>query len=200
MPATAAKRPYRMTARADAAEQTAQRILDAATAVFWERPTDQIPLDEVARRAGVTKQTILRRFGTKDGLVTAAWEHNVAKVRAERDDVARDDVAGAVRALVAHYERIGDAVLRMLAEEDANPGLKKIADRGRAYHAHWCARVFPSALGSRAGAARERRLAQLVAVTDVLTWKLMRRDRGLNRSQTELALRELLEPLAGGHP
>jgi hypothetical protein len=35
-------------------------------------------------------------------------------------------------------------------------------------------------------------------VTDVLTWKLLRRDRGLSRRQTELALRELLAPLTGG--
>jgi AcrR family transcriptional regulator len=195
----AAKRPYRMTARAEAAQRTAERILDAATEVFWERPAEQISLDEVARRAGVTKQTVLRRFRNKDGLMAAAWEHAFERVREEREDVDPADVAGAVGALVGHYERVGDGVLRMLAEEDANPGLRAIADRGRAYHAEWCERVFPSALARRGGAERARRHAQLVAVTDVLTWKLLRRDSGLSRSQTELALRELLEPLTGGH-
>jgi hypothetical protein len=41
-------------------------------------------------------------------------------------------------------------------------------------------------------------LAQLVAICDVYTWKLLRRDAGLSRKQTELALVELLEPLLEG--
>jgi hypothetical protein len=41
---------------------------------------------------------------------------------------------------------------------------------------------------------RERRLAQFVAICDVYTWKLLRRDAGLSRRQTELAVTELLKP------
>ncbi|MEA2331317.1 MAG: hypothetical protein QOH58_1455, partial [Thermoleophilaceae bacterium] len=51
------------------------------------------------------------------------------------------------------------------------------------------------ALEGRVGVERDRRLAQLVAVCDVYTWKLLRRGAGLSRRQTELALAELLEPL-----
>ena len=195
---TVTTRPYRMTARADAAAATGERILDAALEVFWERPTDQISLEEVARRAGVTKQTVLRRFESKAGLVSAAYERAFERVRAERDEVTPGDVTAAVTALVAHYERIGDGVLRMLGEEEGNPGVRAMADSGRAYHAQWCERVFPAPLTRLSGVARERRLAQLVAITDVYAWKLLRRDRGLSRRQTELALAELLEPLTGG--
>ena len=39
--------------------------------------------------------------------------------------------------------------------------------------------------------------AQLVAVTDVHIWKLLRRDQGLDREQAELALRELIAGLSG---
>ena len=142
----------------------------------------------------MTQQTVLCRLGGKAGLVEAAWAKSFREVRSERDHVEPGDVAGAVRALVGHYERIGERVLRMLAEEHANAGLRAIADHGRAYHAEWCERIF----GPLTGAARERRLAQLVTVTDVYAWKLLRRDRGLSRPQTELAMRELLEPLTGG--
>ena len=41
------RRPYRMTSRAEAANATAERILDAVTELFWERPTDQVVLRDL---------------------------------------------------------------------------------------------------------------------------------------------------------
>jgi AcrR family transcriptional regulator len=184
-----------MVARAQAAAATAERVLDAAAGLFWEQPGDQISLDEVARRAGVSVQTVIRRFGGKDGLFAAAWERESERVRRQRDQAPPGDVAAAVRVLAEHYEMFGDRVLKLLAEEDRVPRLREIADRGRAFHRDWCARVFASALAGCPAVARERRLAQFVAVCDVYTWKLLRRDAGLSRRQTELALTELLNPL-----
>ena len=140
-------RSYRMSARADAAEATGERILDSAVELFWERPTDQIPLDEVASRAGVSVQTVIRRFGSKDGLLAAAVEREAARVGAQRDLAPTGDVAGAVNVLVDHYEELGDRVLRLLAEEDRIPGLREIADRGREYHRQWCSKGVRRAAG-----------------------------------------------------
>lgn len=187
-----------MIARAQAAAATGERILDAAVEVFWELPSDQISLDEVARRAGVTVQTVIRRFQGREDLVAAAAEREVARVNEQRMRAPVGDIAGAVRVLVDHYEAMGDKVLKMLAEEVRNPRLRRIADRGRAGHREWCERVFASALSRQRGAARERRLAQVVAVCDVYTWKLLRRQAGLSRRQTELALEEVLNPLLEG--
>jgi AcrR family transcriptional regulator len=191
----ASRRPYRMVARAESAAATGERILDAAVEVFWELPGEQVSLDEVARRAEVTVQTVIRRFGGRDGLLAAAAEREAGRVRRQRDEAHVGDPAGAVRVLVDHYEAMGDRVLRLLAEEERVPGLRDIADRGRVLHREWCARVFAPALEGRVGVERRRRLAQLVAVCDVYSWKLLRRDAGLSRRQTELALVELLEPL-----
>lgn len=184
-----------MGARADAAAATAQRILDAAIEVFWEQPNAEISLDEVARRADVSVQTVIRRFGGRQGLMTAAASREAERVRSQRDSAPVDDVAGAVRVLVDHYEEHGDRVLKMLAEEHRVPGLAEIASRGRAVHREWCGRVFAGALNELAEPDRSRRLAQIVAVCDVYTWKLLRRDAGLCREQTELALVELLYPM-----
>jgi AcrR family transcriptional regulator len=191
----AARRPYTMVARAEAAAATRERILDTAVEAFWERPGEQVSLDEVARRAGVTVQTVIRRFGGREGLFVAAAEREADKVRRQRDEAPVGDVRGAVQVLVDHYDEIGDRVLRLLADEGRRPGLREIAERGRSLHREWCARVFAPALESRAGADRRRLLIQLVAVCDVYTWKLLRRDGGLGRRQTELAMVELLEPL-----
>jgi AcrR family transcriptional regulator len=194
-----AKRRYRMTARADAAAATRDRILDAAVAVFWERPLVDISLEEVARRAGVSLPTVIRRFGDKAGLFAAAGEREYERIRQQRDEAPVGDVRAAVRILVDHYEELGDAVLRLLAAESQVSGLREIADLGRTYHADWCERVFTSALRDLQGDERVRRLAEVIALTDVYVWKVLRHDRGLSRWQTELALCEVLEPLMGGH-
>lgn len=187
-------RRYRMVGRARTTAATGERILDAAVAVFWEAPAANISLDEVARRAGVTVQTVIRRFGGREGLMAAAGEREASRVRSQRDAAPPGDVPRAVKVLVDHYEEVGDRVLRMLAEEQRNPQLKAIADRGRAVHREWCERVFGAGLRSLRKVDRERRLAAIATVCDVYAWKLLRRDAGLSRRQTELALVELLEP------
>lgn len=189
-----AAREYRMGARADASERTGDRILDAAVAAFWEQPTDQISLEEVARRADVSVRTVIRRFGGRDGLVAAAASREVERTELERETPA-GDVPAAVAVLVGLYERTGAQVLRMLAAEGDNASLRVLVDRGRTVHRDWCAAVFASSLTGLTALERARRLAQLVAVCDVYTWKLLRCDSGLSRAQTELAMVELVAPL-----
>jgi AcrR family transcriptional regulator len=190
------QRPYRMTARAESAERTAERIMAAATSLFWELPTDELPLHLVAEQAGVSVQTVIRRFGGKDGLLAAAVQREAERVDRQRGEAPAGDTGAAVRVLVEHYEQMGDQVLRMLAEQTRVPGLTPIVEQGRAFHRDWCIRVFGPALTARpAGVQRDRLLAQLVAVCDVQTWALLRRQSRLSRRQTEIALTEMLTPL-----
>lgn len=196
----AGTRPYRQGARARAAQETGHRILDAAVALFYERPTDQIPLDEVARRAGVTVQTVLRRFDSKDGLFAAAAARESERVQHHRSAARCDDLDQAVSVLVEHYEQVGEGVLRLLAEEHRTPALAGVVERGRQVHLDWCRTVFAPALGARRGTARARLLAQVVAVCDVQTWHLLRHQSGLSRPQTHRALVELLSPLVKETP
>ena len=194
--APARPRTYQMQARAASAAATAERILNAAVQVYWEDDGDELSLDEVARRAGVTVQTVIRRFGGKQGLFIAAVDRETERVRRQRSEAPVGDVPGAVRVLLANYETTGDRMLVVLAEEQRTPSTAVILDRGRKLHREWCARVFAPALAGLTGIERKRRLAQLVAVCDVYTWKLLRRDAGLSRRQTELAMVELLSPIA----
>ncbi len=190
-------RPYRQGARAEAAAETGRRILRAALALYAEQWVDQVALEAVAARAGVTVQTVLRRFGSKEGLLAAAGDELEQQVTAQRLAAPVGDVAGAIRNLFDHYEAVGDLVLRALAQEGRYPPIRALTDRGRQFHHAWVARTFAPLLAGVAGRDRERRLAQLIAVTDVYVWKLLRRDRGLDRDAAELALRELLDGLAG---
>jgi AcrR family transcriptional regulator len=106
------QRPYRMRARAQAAEATAQAIIAAARALFAERPYDQVSLPVIAERAGVTVQTVLRRFGSKEELFAAAAHQRSGQIRADREAAPPGDLTH----LVAHYERWGDEQAYLLAQ------------------------------------------------------------------------------------
>lgn len=184
-----------MENRAAAAAVTAERVLDAAVEVFWERQGEQLSLEDVAHRAGVTVRTVIRRFGGREGLFTAAVDREMQRERRERNRAPVGDAATAVRVLLDGYETTGERMLGVLAEEQRVPAVREILDGGRALHRDWCARVFAPTLERVTGAQRDRRLAQLVAVCDVYTWKVLRRDAALSRRQTELAIVELLTPI-----
>jgi AcrR family transcriptional regulator len=191
----ASKRPYRMAARAKAMEATREKILDAAEVAFEELLFDEITLAAVARRAGVSVQTVLRHFQSRDGLFMASLLHTGSKMAPDRDVLPIGDLEEIVGVLVDHYEKFGDRVLRTLSQEDREPTLRMLTDLGREFHLEWCKQAFSPALKGLRGAKRERRIAQFVTGTDIYVWKLLRRDRGLSQAQTKLAMRELLEPL-----
>lgn len=195
---TKGKRPYRQRARAEATEATRVKILDAVEEAFEELLFDEITLAAVAERAGVSVQTILRHFETKDELFVASLLHTGAKMAGDRGVLPFGDLDEILGVLLDHYERHGGRVLRMLAQEEREPALKQLADLGRTYHLEWCRQAFSPALKGLRGAKRERRIAQLVALTDIYTWKLLRLDQRLSRRQTQLAMRELIEPLTSG--
>ncbi|MFZ1154902.1 MAG: helix-turn-helix domain-containing protein [Solirubrobacteraceae bacterium] len=193
------KRGYRMVARADATAATRERILDATDALFLHALSNGLSLDfsleEVAQYAGTTVQTVLRHFGSKQHLTEAAVHRGNTRIGQERALAPVGDVPGAVRNLVGHYERYGNLVMRMLAEEHRIPALREVTDGGRELHREWVARAFAPQLDGLAGAARKRRMAQLVAVCDVYVWKLLREDMKLGLRQVEAALIELIDGL-----
>jgi AcrR family transcriptional regulator len=184
-----------MAARARATAATREKILDAVELTFEELLFDEITLAAVAERAGVSVQTILRHFESREGLLTASLMHTGSKMAEDRGILPVGGLDEILAVLVDHYEEFGDRILRMLAQEEREPALRMLADLGRGFHLEWCTQAFAPALKGLRGAKRERRIAQLVTATDIYVWKLLRRDRGLSRAQTKLAMRELLEPL-----
>jgi AcrR family transcriptional regulator len=187
-----------MTARADAARQTASRVIAVALELFTEKPYEDVSLDEVGGRAGVTKRTVIRRFGSKEGLFAAAMQSVAPEIVRQREAAPVGDVAAAVRNVVDHYERWGANRLRLLSQEDRIPVVARHVEEGRRYHWSWVERTFAPLIEGRNGAAKKRRIATLVALTDVYTWKLLRRDLGLSRAETERTLVELIHKLEGG--
>src|SRR5215217_3045719 len=110
------RRPYRMERRAAAAAGTGERILQATIDLHAERWHDQISLEDIATRADVTVQTVLRRFGSKESLVDAAADRGAEQVVEQRRGAVAGDVQGAVDVLLDHYEQWGRVTLRLLAQ------------------------------------------------------------------------------------
>ena len=65
------KRRYVQRTRAASAEATRLRILDAAEASFDRGPLAAVRIDDVARRAGVSRSTVYQLFDSRRGLLVA---------------------------------------------------------------------------------------------------------------------------------
>jgi AcrR family transcriptional regulator len=184
------RRPYRQTARAAAAAATRERILDVATEHFLARYYDDVTLAEIAKQAGVTQQTVLNHFTSKEGLLQDAAD------RLDPERFRRANAADPVANVVADYEPGGDAVFRMVALEERVPALAPFLARGRAGHRAWVADAFAGQLPDAADPAYAQALNLHVLATDLSTWKLLRRDMGLSQAQTVDHMRALIAALA----
>ncbi|MDQ4069937.1 MAG: TetR/AcrR family transcriptional regulator [Actinomycetota bacterium] len=186
-----------MSARAAAAEATRERIVAAAQDAFMNEWYDDVTVRGIAASAGVALQTVLNHFPTKEALCAAANERLARSIESARWSVQPGDLSEAIKTIVDDYERTGDSSLRMLAVEERVPAVQPWIELGRKGHQAWCEQMFASALEGLSGRRRARRLAQLVVATDVYTWKLFRRDKGLSRTETITAMRELVAALHG---
>jgi AcrR family transcriptional regulator len=198
------QRAYKQVARAKAQEQTRETLLRAATEEVEQDSWSRASLESVAGRAGVSKQTVLRHFGSKQGLLDAVISRTSSLVVKERNRAPIGDIPGAIANLMRHYERYGDIVVRMLPYRDAvvrvmgsesRNQLVRAVDHGHEVHEQWVLRTFEPQLSALEVRTRERRLAQLVAICDVYVWKILRRDIGLERAHVEEAVVEMIERL-----
>jgi AcrR family transcriptional regulator len=183
-----------MQARARGVEQTRARILSAARTAFLSERYDVVTLTAVAKEAGVTQQTVLNHFSSKEGLFLAFVEMVGAEIDELRGVVRPLDVAGTVQALIRQYEALGDANVRLVAVADSIPFVGEMADLARSQHRLWLEMIFADALPTEV-APRRRVIAALYATTDVGTWKLLRRDLHLSRRDTSAILQSMLRSI-----
>jgi len=188
------ERGYSMENRSAAMSQTRQRILHGTLELATEKLTVEIVLAEVAARAGVTVQTILRHFASRDGLFDAAVEFAGQEIAAERAAPV-GDISAALDALVDHYERRGDWVIALLGQENSDERIRSITTPGKQLHREWVEQVFASQLFGQTGVAFTMLVDLLVVATDVYTWKLLRRDGSLGRDETQQRMRHLVDAI-----
>jgi AcrR family transcriptional regulator len=183
-----------MRARADAVEATRARLLQAGIEAFGDRPYDDVTIAALARDAGVSHQTLLNHFGSKEGLYMAAVAQVGGRIGEIRAAAVPGDVPSIVGALMDQYEEFGDGNARAAALDERSTAVTAMLVGARAYHQQWLAEMFAARLPA-AGAARREALAALHVATDVFTWKLLRRDLGLSRRATSDTMTRLVTAL-----
>jgi AcrR family transcriptional regulator len=190
----AAARTYTMRARAEAVEATRERIARAAMQRFLAEPYDDVTIASVARDAGVSHQTLLNHFESKDGLFAAAAERFSADLAASREGRATSDPESVVALLTEQFERSGDGNARLALLHERIEAVRAGLEQGRANHQVWLAEIFEDRLPSDP-AERRRTLAALHAATDVYTWKLLRRDLGHGRRATQRIMTDMVRAI-----
>jgi AcrR family transcriptional regulator len=178
------QRPYSMTRRAEQASSTADRIAEAAVELFMNQRFADVTLAAIAGAAGVSHQTVLNHFESKEGVAYAVAERVSDATDDARADPPVGDPAAAVAILIDDYERMGDANVRWAMDAAQLGSLTSFLERARRSHRAWLATAFQDRLPT-APDDRDLVLTALYAATDVYTWKLLRRDLERSRDDTE---------------
>jgi AcrR family transcriptional regulator len=192
-------RRYEQVARARSQEQTRDALLEAAIDELCGSRLRSTSLESISARAGVTKQTLLRHFGSKEGLLMQALTHASSQVLDQRWSTPVGDIPGTVENLVDHYEAWGKRSLRIGAwQEDGPAVLAGISRMAREVHYDWVDYAFGRWLEPLDPTARARRRSALIAICDVHTWRLLSHDLKLERSEVRAILVEMVERTVAG--
>lgn len=192
-------RAYRQQLRAQQTDANTERIVNAGVMLIkTSRRLADITLDEVARASGVTVRTILRRFGSRDGVLEAALQPLQNEVKGLREETPPGDIEAAIASLLDQYEHIGDFNIRALEAEDLLPVAHRGLELGRQSHRAWLESAFAPQLDVLRGDEREARLIALYAATDIYLWKLLRRDLKRSREETHDTLCRLVRGVLSG--
>jgi AcrR family transcriptional regulator len=192
----ARRNAYTMVARAEGMVATRDRIVQACLELALEQAYEDITLVAIAEAAGVSHQTVLNHFASKENVAAAAAELLGCQTQAVRDKARPDDHPGAIAILVGEYERFGDANARWASASERLGSLAPLLERARAGHQAWLDRVFSDLLPTAPDARRDAIHALHVA-TDVYTWKLLRRDLQRSRAETQRIMLDMVHGILG---
>lgn len=193
-------RAYDMSSRGESSRSTKRRIAEAALELFKARDYDDVSLNEIARAAGVSHQTVLNHFETKAGILPASAEVFSEQVAALNLPVTVGDPVSIVRVTCARYEIVGDVNARWSDIAPRVPGLEALIAHARTNFQAWLTDVLGDLLpGPDEPAERRRVLVGVHAALEVHTWRFLRRDLQLSQADTEAHLTDLLLGVLARH-
>jgi AcrR family transcriptional regulator len=185
----ATARPYVMRARAEAAAATRDRILASARELLVTHSFEEMTIDAIADGAETTTRTVLRIFRSKEELFAEAL-HSLGQLG--QAPITPGNLDAQVSGTYDFYEKVGDTVIRWLADEPRIPAMQEHLSIGRQHLRAWVAEAFAPTLNRLQGDARKELHDALIVAFDVYTWKLLRRDFGLSRRAAQARIKRIV--------
>ena len=184
---------YNNTNRQLKAEETKLSIIKAWGRLWAKYSINEITLEMIAEEADVTTRTILRKFGSKEGLMIDSLSYDPAEISNQRDLAKPGDIDDILNTLLSSYEQMGDAAIRTINLESELEIARKIGKKGRIQHRNWCIKVFAPYLPDPKSPDYEINLTSFIAVTEIYLWKLMRRDLKYSKNRTFSVFKNMIE-------
>jgi AcrR family transcriptional regulator len=122
-----ATRRYEQTLRAESAEETRRRILDAVYERLRQAPAEAISMERIAKMAGVSRSTVYLIFESRAGLFDALAADLYDRagyarlLEAVRVDDAWESVRGGIRAGVEIFAADRDVFRALHSMQDLDP-------------------------------------------------------------------------------
>jgi AcrR family transcriptional regulator len=184
-----ATRRYEQRQRAEAAEQTRRRILDAVYERLRAAPTEPVALDGVARTAGVARSTIYLVFGSRAGLFDAVAADLLERgdfdsvIKAVADPDAREHLRGGIRGGMRAFAVDRDVYRVLFSTAPLDPeatggAMQRMEDRRAGGMAYLAQRLADQGL-LRSDVSVERAADLLWVLTSFDSFDLLYTGRGL---------------------
>jgi AcrR family transcriptional regulator len=202
-------RKYEQKLRAESAEETRRRILDALAQRLREAPAETISVDRIAQMAGVARSTVYLTFGSRAGLFDALAEDifersglpTITEGVAHPD--ARESLRGGLRAASERLSARRD-VLRALysmteVDDEAVGGAVRRMEERRARSMAWLARRLSRQKALRPGLTQKDAANVLWLLTSFESFDALYTGRDLSVDKTAELLIETAEwAICGG--
>ncbi len=196
-------RRYEQRLRAQTAEETRRRVLDAVYDELREAPARPVSVDRIARAAGVARSTVYLIFGSRAGLFDALAAdvherggfHRVVEAIADPDPRVhlRDGIAGGVHTFAAHRDVLRALVSMAALDPDAVGGAIDRMDQRRARGMMQLARRLARHGLLRDGLTTREAADRLFLLTSFDGFDLLYTGRGMAADEVARVLVELAE-------
>jgi AcrR family transcriptional regulator len=190
-----ATRRYEQRLRAQAAEETRRRVLDAVYDQLRETPAEPVSVDRIARSAGVARSTVYAIFGSRAGLFDAFAADVLERggFRRVLDAVADPDprvtlragITGGVHTFAAHRDVFRALVSMAALDPEAVGGAMQRSEQRRAKGMRRLARRLALAGLLREGLTATQAADRLWVLTSFDAFDLL--DSGRGRSANAVA-------------
>jgi len=193
------------------AAQTRADILDAARVLFGRDGYSATSINDIAREAGVSVQTIYARLGSKRGMLVALVdriddEAGLAETRPLLEGATdpAELLANYVNLTRRFHERCGDVIGALVSAVGAEPDIAEFAAEGRRRHRFGCSvvvRRLAALDGLTPRLSEPAAIAALTLLTAHESWMELHRETGLTWGEAERTMLVLVRgALLAGSP